>query len=77
MLNTLVNMREVWENNIIDAIEYHKDYIDFTVMPVEEFIEECINVIEYYFDYEMIGLDINYRNIVIDTANTYEMVKED
>ena len=36
-----------------------------TTMTEEEFIEECINTLTYYFD--------NYNDIVSDTAKTYEM----
>ena len=69
----LVNMVEVWKNCIDDAIEHYRDYLDFTVMPLEEFKEECINLIEYYFDNDMIGLEINYNDIVSDTAKDYDM----
>lgn len=69
----LVNLAEVWNNCIDDAIDYYSDYLDFTVMPVEEFKEECINEITYYFDNDMIGLDINYNDIVSDMAKTYEL----
>lgn len=69
----LVNLAEVWNNCIDDAIDYYSDYLDFTVMPLEEFKEECINEITYYFDNDMIGLDINYNDIVSDMAKTYEL----
>lgn len=67
----LVNMSEIWQNNIDDAIEHYKDYLDFSSMPMDEFREECLNLIAYYFDNEMIGLEINYNDIVYDTAKTY------
>lgn len=69
----LVNVAEVWQNCIDDAIVSNEDYLDFSVMPMEEFKEECINLITYYFDNDMIGLEPNYNNIVIDTAKSYEM----
>lgn len=69
----LVNLAEVWNNCIDDAIDYYSDYLDFTVMPLEDFKEECINEITYYFDNDMIGLDINYNDIVSDMAKTYEL----
>ena len=69
----LLNLAEVWNNCIDDAIDYYRDYLDFTVMPIEEFKEECIREITYYFDNEMIGLEINYNDIVIDMAKTYEL----
>ena len=69
----LVNLAEVWENCIDDAIDYYSEYLDFTVMPLAEFKEECITIITDYFDNDMIGLDINYRDIVSDTAKIYEM----
>ena len=69
----LVNVAEVWQNCIDDAIVSNKDYLDFSVMPMDEFKEECINLITYYFDNDMIGLEPNYNAIVIDTAKSYEM----
>lgn len=72
----MVNLVELWGNNIDDAIESNKDYIDFSAMPYEEFKEECINLIKYYFDNEMMGLELNYNNLVLDTAAAYEMIKE-
>ncbi len=69
----LLNLAEVWNNCIDDAIDYYRDYLDFTVMPIEEFKEECIREITYYFDNEMIGLEINYNDIVSDMAKTYEL----
>ena len=71
----LLNFTEIIENNIIDAIEDNKEYIDFSVMTYDELKEECINLIKYYFDNEMIGLEINYNDIVIDMAKTYNMLK--
>ena len=76
MVDTLVNMAEVWENNVTDAIEENREYLDFTVMPLDEFKQECIEEIRYYFDNDMIGLEINYNNLVTDTAKTYGMLKE-
>ena len=72
-MTVLVNMAEVWSNGIDDAIDYYEDYLDFSSMEREEFKEECIKVIAYYFDNEMIGLEINYRDIVSDTAAAYEI----
>jgi len=69
----LVNVAEVWQNCIDDAIVSNEDYLDFSVMPMDEFKEECINLITYYFDNDMIGLEPNYNAIVIDTAKSYEM----
>ena len=42
-------------------------------MSEDEFIEECINALTYYFDNEMLGESVNYNDIVSDTAKTYEM----
>ena len=70
-----VNLMEIWENSIIDAIENNEDYIDFSIMPLDEFKQECIELITYYFENEMLGNKINYNNIVIDTAQSYEMLK--
>ena len=70
-----VNLAEVWEYGIIDAIERNTDYIDFAIMPHNEFIQECIDLIAYYYENEMLGSEINYNNIVIDTAHTYDMLK--
>lgn len=69
----LVNVAEVWQNFIDDAIVSNEDYLDFSVMPMDEFKEECLNLITYYFDNDMIGLEPNYNDIVIDTAKSYEM----
>ena len=44
-----------------------------SAMSEEEFIEECINTLTYYFDNEMLGESVNYNDIVSDTAKTYEM----
>lgn len=69
----LVNVAEVWQNCIDDAIVSNEHYLDFSVMPMDEFKEECLNLITYYFDNDMIGLEPNYNDIVIDTAKSYEM----
>ena len=69
----LVNVAEVWQNCIDDAIVSNEEYLDFSVMPMDEFKEECLNLITYYFDNDMIGLEPNYNDIVIDTAKSYEM----
>lgn len=69
----LVNVAEVWQNCIDDAIVSNEDYLDFSVMPMDEFKEECLNLITYYFDNDMIGLEPNYNDIVIDTAKSYEI----
>ena len=69
----LVDMAEVWSNGIDDAIDYYEDYLDFSLMTREELKEECIKVIAYYFDNEMLGLEINYNDIVSDTAAAYEI----
>lgn len=72
----MVNLVEIWENNITDAIEDNKDYIDFTIMPYDEFKEECINLLRYYFDNEMLSIEPNYNNFVLDTARDYNMMRE-
>ena len=69
----VLNMIEVWDNGLIDAIERYKEYIDFSIMPLDEFKQECIDLINYYFENEMIGLEINYNDIVSDTAKDYNM----
>ncbi len=69
----LVNVIEVWQNCIDDAIVSNEDYLDFSVMSIEEFKEECINYITFYFDNDMISLEPNYNDIVIDIAKSYEM----
>ena len=69
----LVNVIEVWQNCIDDAIVSNEDYLDFSVMSMEEFKKECINYITFYFDNDMISLEPNYNDIVIDTAKSYEM----
>ena len=57
----------------------YKDIIASSVMFIdridgrEEFKEECINAIAYYFENEMLGLEINYNDIVSDTAAAYEI----
>lgn len=72
-----VNLVEVWENNIIDAIDYYDGFIDFSVVSREELKEECLNLIQYYFDNEMLGNEINYRNIVIDIASEMGAYKDE
>ncbi len=72
----MVNLVEIWENNITAAIEDNKDYIDFTIMPYDEFKEECINLLRYYFDNEMLSIEPNYNNFVLDTARDYNMMRE-
>lgn len=69
----LVDMAEVWSNGIDDAIEYYEDYLDFSLMTREEFKDECIKAIAYYFDNEMLSLEINYKDFVIDTAEAFEI----
>ena len=69
----VLNMIEVWDNVLTDAIERYKEYIDFSIMPLDEFKQECIDLISYYFENEMIGLEINYNDIVSDTAKLYKM----
>ncbi len=76
MVNVMVNLAEVWENNITDAIEENREHLDFTVMPLEEFKQECLELIKDYFDDEMIGLEINYNNFITDTAKSYDMLLE-
>ena len=75
-MTMFVNLAEVWENNITDAIEENREYLDFTVMPLEEFKKECLEEIRYYYDNDMIGLEINYNNFVTDTAKCYDMLME-
>ena len=70
---TVLNMIEVWDNGLTDAIERYKEYIDFSIMPLDEFKQECIDLINYYFENEMIGLEINYKDIVSDTAKNYDL----
>lgn len=70
-----VNLAEVWEYGIVDAIERNADYIDFAIMPHNEFIQECIDLITCYYENEMLGSTINYNNVVIDAARTYDMLK--
>ena len=72
-MTVLVNLAEIWQFNIDDAIEHYKDYLDFTSMSMDEFRDECLNQIAYYFENEMIGLEINYNDIVSDTAKIYEI----
>lgn len=69
----IVNLTEYWRNSIIDSIERYRDNISFSAMSEDEFIEECVNTISYYFDNEMLGDSVNFNDIVSDTAKTYEM----
>ena len=69
----ILNLTEYWRNRIIDSIERYSDCITFSAMSEEEFIEECINTMTYYFDNEMLGESINYNDIVSDTAKAYEI----
>ncbi len=72
----MVNLLDIWGNNIEDAIENNKEYLDFSVMPYDEFKEECINLLSFYFDNEMLSIEPNYNNFVLDTARDYEMLRE-
>ena len=72
----MVNLLDIWGNNIEDAIENNKEYLDFSVMPYDEFKEECINLLTFYFDNEMLSIEPNYNNFVLDTARDYEMLRE-
>ena len=76
MKELLVNMMEVWENNVIDAIEANREQFNFTLMPYDELKQECLEAIKYYFDNEMIGIDFNYNNLVLDTAKSYNILRE-
>ncbi len=69
----IVNLTEYWRNSIIDSIERYRDYISFSAISEDDFIEECVNTITYYFDNEMLGDSVNFNDIVSDTAKTYEM----
>lgn len=73
MTNVVINAAEIWQNAIDEAIEQYKDYLDFSVMPLEEFKAECLETVAYYFDNDMIGLDTNYKDVVSDTAKLYEI----
>ena len=69
----IINLTEYWRNSIIDSIERYREYISFSAMSEDEFIEECVNTLTYYFDNEMLGDSVNFNDIVSDTAKTYEM----
>ncbi len=73
---TNINMADVWNNGIDDTIEEWRECLDFSKLPEAELKEECISLIRYYFDNEMMGLEPDYKAIVIDTAKSYEMLKE-
>ena len=70
-----IDLVEYWRNRISDSVENYEDCLSFDSMPKDEFIEECVGTITYYFDNEMLGgsLDANYDNIVSDAAKTYEL----
>ena len=69
----VINLTEYWRNSIIDSIERYCDYITFSAMSEEEFVEECVNTLTYYFENEMLGDSVDFNDIVSDTAKTYEM----
>ena len=73
-MNT-INLAEVWNNALDDTIEMWRECLDFSKLSREEFKEECVSLIKYYFDNEMIEVEPNYRNIVFDTAKSYEMLE--
>ena len=68
-----VNVAEYWNNAIDDAIERNQEYINFSIMPLEEFKQECIDLLTYYFENEMLGNEVNFDSIVGDIASSYEM----
>ena len=69
----VINLTEYWRNSIIDSIERYCDYITVSAMSEEEFVEECVNTLTYYFENEMLGDSVDFNDIVSDTAKTYEM----
>ena len=69
----VIHLTEYWRNSIIDSIERYCDYITFSAMSEEEFVEECVNTLTYYFENEMLGDSVDFNDIVSDTAKTYEM----
>ena len=68
-----INIMDCWNNSIDDAIERNKEYIDFSVLSIDEFKQECIELLTYYFENEMLGDEVNFNNIVGDIASSYEM----
>ncbi len=68
-----ISITDYWNNSIDDAIERNKEYIDFSVLPLDEFKQECIELLTYYFENEMLGDEVNFDNIVGDIASSYEM----
>ena len=68
-----VNLAEVWEFGIVDAIERYREFIDFSIIPYDEFKNECIDSIVYSFENDTLGNEIFYNDIVSDTAKANEM----
>ena len=68
-----INVMEYWNNSLDDAIERYEEYIDFSMMPLEEFKQECIDLLIYYFENEMLGNEVNFDSIVGNIASSYEM----
>lgn len=68
----IIELKNVWEYGIDEAIKENSDYINFTTISQEDLRNECLDYIKYCFDNDMIGLEVNYKNVVIDTAKTYE-----
>ena len=68
-----LNLIELWGYHLADAIEEYNEHIDFSTIPPADFKDECINYLIYCFDNEMLGSEINYKDIVYDTAKSYNM----
>lgn len=68
-----INLIEIWEHRLEDAIDEYNEHLDFSNVPPADFKDECINYLIYCFDNEMLGSEINYKDIVYDTAKSYNM----
>ena len=71
----ILNLTEYWRNRICDSLERYEGCISFSNMSKDEFIQECLKTITYYYDNEMLGesLSVNFDDLVSDTAKTYEL----
>ena len=74
----ILNLTEYWRNRISDSLERYEDCISFNSMPKDEFIEECLKTITYYYDNEMLGesLSMNFDDLVSDTAKAHELWRD-
>ena len=75
--NTMkTNRKAIWETGIDDAMERNYDCIEYSEMTSDEFKNECIETVAYYYEHNGNRFSGNYDDIVSDTAKIYGMWRE-